>query len=159
MHRTPGQIHVPLTQLAPLYQNLPLLSQQCYTPPHYSHTPFALSLTGRSNFQRFASPPTLNLRTLLLYSPGSWLWVLVSFSGMQRSGQRWTEGLSQLRGDLEICGWCSVVQCGVVGVEFGRGSFSLLRNTMGPWILKEMPPPLPHPTAIIIRRELLNPFK
>lgn len=44
---------------------------------------------------------------------------------------------------------------GLVGVEFGHGSLALLRNTMGPRLLKETLPL----TAIIIRRGPLNPFE
>lgn len=47
-----------------------------------------------------------------------------------------------------------LVQCGVVGVEFGHGSFSVEEHngTMNPQ--RNVPP-----TAIIIRRGLLNPFE
>lgn len=47
------------------------------------------------------------------------------------------------------------MQFGQVGVEFGHGSLALLKNTIGPRLLKETLPL----TAIIIIRGPLNPFE
>lgn len=77
----PNSTSPPLPKLASLVPTV-------FYPPHYSRTPFAPSFRDNSNFQSLAGPPTLNLRTLLLYSPGSQPWVLVSFSGLQRGGQK-----------------------------------------------------------------------
>lgn len=134
----PVPIHVPLTQLAPL-------SQTCFScpnsvTPHATLTPFALSLTDSPNFQSLAGPPTLNLCTLLLYSPGS---QPVGFSLFFRPAEGWKEvDRKAVRAQWWLrrgtfwrwCGWYSPVQCEVVGVEFGRGPFSVGQHngTMNP---------------------------
>lgn len=57
-----------------------------------------------------------------------------------------------------LCGSGSMLQCEVVGVEFGHSSFSVVEHnrTMDPQ--RNVSPPHP-PTAIIIRRGPLNQFK
>lgn len=150
-------IHVPLTQLAPPSKTCCSCPNSVTPHPHHSYTPFAPSLTESSNFQSIASPPTQNHSTLLLYSPGS---QPMGFSLFFRPAEGWTEGLWQFCIDCggDILLYCVVVrhwwQCEVVGVEFGHGSFSVEKHnrTMNPQ--RNVPP-----TAIIIRRELLNPFE
>lgn len=125
----PVPIHVPLTQLAPLSQTCPSCPNSV-TPPHHSRTPFALSLTDSSN-QSLASPPTLNLCTLLLYSPGS---RPVGFSLFFRPAEGWRESDRRAvtalwwlqRGYFGDC-VVGAARCNVGwwGVEFGHGSFSV----------------------------------
>lgn len=135
----PVPIHVPLTQLAPL-------SQTCFSCPN-SVTPHA-TLADSSNFQSLTGPLTLNLCTLLLYSPGGWP---VGFSLFFRPAEGWREVDTRAVSHCGGCGedifkivcllwWCNV---GWWGLNLAT-TLSLLRNTMGPWILKEMPPQPPH---------------
>lgn len=125
MHRTPGPHPCPPNSTGPPLPNLLLLSQQC-NPPRHSRTPFSLSLTDSSNFQSLASPLTPNLCTLLLYSLGS---RPVGFSLFFRPAEGWREvdrrAVStpwwlwrEYFGDRVVG---AMVQCGVVGVEFGHG--------------------------------------
>lgn len=128
---TPNSTCPPLAKLGSL---VPAVFHPTTTPA----PPPLLSLTDSSNFQSLAGRPTLNLCTLLLYSPGS---RPVGFSvlfqacrrmkgGGQEGRRRSVEAAASIF--LGLCARCGAAQCEAVGVEFGHGSFSPLRNTMGP---------------------------
>lgn len=166
-------IQVPLTQLSPL-------SQTCLSCPysvtlllllHHPHPALALSFTDTSIFQSLAGPPArnpLHFTSLFPWQPaggrggGS---VPPTPRGPRGGGGERCPS-RPLRGE-------GIFGDGVVGKRhggnsawwgssFGRGSFALLRDTMGPRLLKEAPHTHPHPpihTAIIIRRGLQKPFE
>lgn len=152
MHCTHGPIQVPLTQLSPLSQTC--LSCPNSVPP--PHSPLALSFTDTSISQSLAGPPARIPCTLLLYSPGR---PPVGFCSLFRACGGVGRGVRHSPSVAGTCWrWCGrrdTARFGLVGVEFGRGSFALLRSTMGPGLLKETRPL----TAIIIRRGALNPFE
>ena len=135
MHCTPGPHPSPPNLTCPPLSNLLLLSQQC-NPPHATLTPFALSLTDSSNFQSLAGPPTPNLCTLLLYSPGS---QPVGFSLFYRPAKGWREvdrravrALWWLRqGHFRDCVvGAAQSNVGWWGLNLAM-ALSLLKNTMG----------------------------
>lgn len=152
MHCTHGPIQVPLTQLSPL-------SQTCLSCPNsVPPTPFSPRSFLYRHFYlpkpcRSTSPNPLHFTSLFPWqSAGGVLFCFLACGGVER-GVRHNPSVA--RTFWRWCGRRDTVQFGLVGVEFGHGSFALLRNTMGPRFLKETLPL----TAIIIRRGALDPFE
>lgn len=150
MHCTHGPIQVPLTQLSPLSQTC-LSCPNSVPPPPFSPCSFLYRHFYLPKPCRSTSPNPLHFTSLFPWQSAGG--VLFSFPGLRRGGERCPSQPLCGKDILEMV-W-SARQFGLVGVEFGHGSFALLRNTMGPRLLKETLPL----TAIIIRRGALNPFE
>lgn len=151
-------IQVPLTQLSPLSQTCLSCPSSVHPPPPAPILPllFPLQTLLSSKALPVHQPETPELYfsiPLEVRRWGSRLFFLAC-RGVGR-GVRHSTSSAVARTFWRWCGRRDTVQFSLVGVEFGHGSLALLRDTMGPRLLKETLPL----TAIIIRRGPLNPFE